>query len=121
MLNAIYVSDIAAGSAVAKGQAVKISAGKWVPGAADDDACQGIACHSADANDLLKVCVEGEVDALIGAQLTRFGELMCDANGKLVDATAVGGEISLARALEAGDASGYGFARVSVLAVKPVA
>lgn len=113
-MKTVYQSDIAAGAAIDKGQFVKISGGEWVPGAANDDAVEGVACETVESGDLVKVAISGPADVLIGSQLTLHSNVMCDANGKAVDATTGGGEVQAGQALETGASDASGFARVNL-------
>ena len=117
--NAVYVSDLEAGATILKGQICKISAGKWVPATAADGVNLGVAAHAAVANQLIKMCVQGEVDALYAEQLTRFGAVSSDADGKLVNAPGAG-ETVLGMALEAGQAAPAGYVRLLLSALKQV-
>lgn len=113
-MKTVYVAYLAAGAAIDKGQFVKISGGAWIPGAANDDAVEGVACETVASGDLVKVAISGPVDVLIGSQLTLFSNVMCDANGKAIDATVVGGEVQAGQALETGASSAAGFARINL-------
>ena len=120
-----YISSTyTAGGTIEKGRAVKLSGSTIVHSAANDDVTIGIALHSGSTGDAIAVCVEGACDARVGAAVTKNGDLMSDANGRLVDATSGLGEIAICQALEVGAAasgSDYALARVVVYARKTAA
>ena len=120
-----YISSTyTAGATVEKGRAVKLSGSTIVHSAANDDVTIGIALNSGASGDAIAVCIEGTCDARVGAAVTRNGDLMSDANGRLVDATSGAGEIAICQALEVGAAasgSDYALARVVVYARKTAA
>lgn len=106
----VYVAHLKAGAAIKKGQIVKLASGAWVPCAGPEDQAVGVAVQGTSAGALALVCVDGEVDVLVGSALTPFAQFQSDADGEAEDYSGVGedpAEVPVGHVIEVGVAGSY--------------